>query len=164
VPSHCFRSSAHLFAAVSPRTMMQLSAQQKHDILVHCEHRQQGETEVDVAAQHGASVSRETIWRWRRRWDRTPQSLEHAPTSGRPRILTPSQVSRHVRAPILAANRRHEAVSYAKLLPSVRQKTRTKIALRTLQQLGKEQLQIKSRTTRKRTRDERQYTHTCARE
>jgi hypothetical protein len=143
--------------------MKQLTAQQKHDILIHCEHRQQGESEVDIAALHGATVTRETIWKWRQRWNHTPHSLEHKGGAGRPRILTREEVSRHVRAPILAANRSHTAVSSTKILPLVRQKTRKKIALRTLQQVGKEQLQAKSRTTRKRTKEEGQCTHTTNR-
>ncbi len=139
--------------------MKQLTAQQKHDILIHCESRRADQTECDVAALHGATVDRKTIWRWRARWDRTPHSLErHAGTGATP-ILTPAEVSRHVRAPILAANRAHRAVSYTKLLPEVRRKTGKAIALRTLQQIGKQQLNAAARHTRKRTADERECTH-----
>ncbi len=140
--------------------MKQLTAQQKHDILIHCESRRADQTECDVAALHGGTVDRATIWRWRSRWDRTPHSLEHAPTPGRPRTLTSAEISRHVRAPILAANRAHRAVSYTKLLPEVRRKTGKAIALRTLQQTGKEQLNVAAKHTRKRTADERQCIHT----
>jgi hypothetical protein len=72
-----------------------------------------------------------------------------------------SEISRHVRAPILAANRAHKAVSYTTLLPSVGLKTRKQVTLRTLQRAGKEQLAVNSRTTRKRTRDESECTHAC---
>jgi transposase len=140
--------------------MPHLTAQHKHDILIHCESRRADQTEADVAALHGAAVTRETIWRWRRRWNRTPQSLGHASVSGRPRILTPSEVSRHVRAPILAANRAHRAMSYTTLLPEVQRKTGKKIALRTLQRTGKEQLGATFKHRIKRTREERQYTQT----
>lgn len=144
----------------SPPPMKQLTAQQKHDILVHCESRRPGESEVDVARLHGTTISARTIARWRKRWDRTPSSLEHAPVSGRPHILTPSEISRHVRAPILAANRAHRAISYTKLLPEVQRKTGKKIALRTLQQVGHEHLDAKFKHRIKRTREERQCTHT----
>jgi transposase len=140
--------------------MKQLTAQQKHDILVHCESRRADQTECDVAALHGATVDRATIWRWRSRWDQTPQSLERAPTPGRPRTLTPAEVSRHVRAPILAANRAHRAVSYTKLLPEVCRKTGKAVSIQTLRRVGHEQLGVASRHTRKRTADERQCTHT----
>jgi transposase len=153
-------SCHHTYATLSPHSMSQLTAQQKHDILVHCETRRAGESEVEVAAQHGARVSRQTIWRWRQRWDHTPSSLRHAPVPGRPRLLTPAEVSRHVRAPILAANRSHRQVSYTKLLPEVHRKAGKPISIRTLRRIGKEQLGAKAKRTTKRTRQECQYTHT----
>lgn len=137
--------------------MKQLTAQQKHDILVHCDARRPGETEVEIARLHGVSVGRTTIWKWRQRWNRTVQSLERHEGSGGTPILTPSEVSRHVRAPILAANRAHRAISYTTLLPEVKRKTGKKIALRTLQRTGKEQLGAKFKHRIKRTRHERQY-------
>lgn len=142
--------------------MSQLSARQKHDILVHCAAARGSENEVDVARLHGAIVSRETIWRWRQRWNGTPESLERHEGSGTRPILTPSEVSRHIRAPILAANRAHRAVSYTQLLPEVQRKTRKSIALRTLQQIGQEQLGIKSQHTIKRTEQEGESTHTSS--
>lgn len=141
--------------------MKQLTAQQKHDILVHCQTRRAGQTEMAVAALYGASVTARTIWNWRRRWNGTPRSLEHKPGAGRPRMLTPAEVSRHVRAPVLAANRAHRVVSYTTLLPSVREKTGKPVSVQTLRRVGKKQLEIKSKTTRKRTREERQCTHAC---
>jgi len=141
--------------------MKQLTAQQKHDILIHCQLRRMGESEVDIARLHGASVTRETIWRWRQRWDHTPHSLEHKVVSGRPRTLTPAETSRHIRAPILAANRQHRAISYPQLTDDIRSKTHKKISLRTVQRVGSEQLQIKSQHTTKRTREERESTYTC---
>lgn len=135
--------------------MKQLTAQQKHDILIHCESRRADQTECDVAALHGATVDRATIWRWRSRWDRTPHSLERRAGSGATPTLTPAEVSRHVRAPILAANRAHRAVSYTKLLPEVSRKTGKAITLRTLQRTGRQQLQAVAKHTRKRTADER---------
>lgn len=145
---------------VRHNNMKQPTAQQKHDILLHCESRREGESDVDVAARHGVVVSRRTIWNWRSRWDRTPQSLERHEGSGATPILTPAEISRHIRAPILAANRAHRAVSYTKLLPEVRRKTGKAIALRTLQQIGKEQLDAAGAHTRKRTADECECTHT----
>jgi hypothetical protein len=151
----------HALAARSRRTMPQLSAQRKHDILLRCESRRADQSDVDVAGLCGVTASRQTIWRWRSRWNHTPQSLEHAPVLGRPRTLTPSEVSRHVRAPILAANRAHRAISYTKLLPEVRRKTGKPIALRTLQEIGKQQLDAQAKATRKRTRQEGDCTGMC---
>lgn len=143
-----------------PPPMKHLTSQRKHDILIHCESRRADQTECDVAALHGATVDRKTIRRWRSRWDRTPSSLErHAGTGATP-ILTPAEVSRHVRAPILAANRAHRAVSYTKLLPEVVRKTGKAVSIQTLRRVGHAQLQVASKHTRKRTSDERQSAHT----
>jgi hypothetical protein len=143
--------------------MKQLTAQWKHDILVHCDARRPDQTEQDVAALHGVTVGRTTLWEWRQRWDGTPQSLERRAGSGATPILTPAEVSRHVRAPILAANRAHRAVSYTKLLPEVRRKTGKSISVRTLRRIGEQQLGATMKLTRKRTADERQYTRACER-
>jgi transposase len=145
--------------------MPQLTAQCKHDILIHCQSRRTGESEVDVAAAHGVTIDRNTITRWRNRWNGTPQSLERKPVSGRPRILTRVEVSRHLRAPILTANRSHTAISYTKIYESVKQKTRKKLSLRTLQRTGKEQLDIECKATVKRTQEEGQCSatvHECS--
>jgi hypothetical protein len=159
------KSCCHLtFTPRSRRTMPHLTAQQKHDILLHCDSRRSDQTEQDVAALHGVTIGRTTLWEWRQRWKGTPQSLDREPVSGRPRILTPLEVSRHVRAPILAANRAHRAISYTKLLPEVHRKTGKKIALRTLQRTGKEQLGVKFKHRIKRTREECPYTHTYGEE
>jgi hypothetical protein len=135
--------------------MKRPTAQQKHDILIHCESRRAHETEVDVAAAHGVTTTRETIWIWRLRWNRTPPSLERKKGSGKAPLLTPAEVSRHIRAPILAANRAHRVVTYPTLLPEVQRKTGKNLALRTLQDYGKQRLQARVKHTRKRTADER---------
>ena len=148
------------YFAPTSRRMIHPTAQRKHDILIHCQSRRTNETEEDVAAAHGVMASRKTIFNWRRRWNGTPQSLERKVGSGKASILTPAEVSRHVRAPILAANRSHRAASYTKIYDLVKQKTRKNLSLRTLQRIGKEQLHIKSKATVKRTKEEGQYNAT----
>ena len=134
--------------------MSQLTARQKHDILVHCASRHDGESEVEIARLHGASVTRQTIYNWRCHWNGTPESLEHAQVTGRPRILTPAEISRHIHAPILAANRAHRSISYPQLRDRVEEKTSKSISLRTVQQIGKEQLGARYQHTVKRTEEE----------
>lgn len=145
------------FLALTQRRMKHPTSQQKHDILIHCESRRTNETEVNVAASHGVITTRKTIWKWRLQWNRTPQSLERKDGSGRVPLLTPTEISRHIRAPLLAANRSHRAINYTTLLPEVQRKTGKKIALRTLQDYGKQRLQAQFKHTRKRTADEGQY-------
>lgn len=152
-------SSTHFGTSCTTTNMPQPTAQQKHDILVHCQSRRASDSEVDVAAQHGVTVTRQTLYNWRRQWNGTRESLEHKKGAGRPPLLTPSEVSRHIRAPILAANRAQRAIHYPDVLQQIQTKTGKKIALRTLQHYGKEKCQAKERTTHKRTRAECECRH-----
>ena len=142
--------------------MPHLTAQQKHDILVHIRHTQGVQRPEDVAALHGVRVGRTTIWDWQQRWDGTARSLQRKAVKGRPRVLSRTQVSRHVRAPILAANRAHRSVRYTKLLSSVRQKTGTEVSIQTLRRYGKEEARGHMKRGMKRSAEESECTRTCA--
>jgi hypothetical protein len=100
---------------------------------------------------------------WLQRWDGSDASLERKRGSGRARVLSTAEVSRHVRAPILAANRAHRAIHYTELLPVVRQKTGTAVSLRSLQRYGKEELGGRDKRSKKRTADESECNSTCER-
>ena len=136
--------------------MPHLSAEVKHSILL--EYIPHSTTHsfaaLSLARRHDVAGGGEVVRRWHQRWNRTPQSLERREGSGATPILTPSEISRHIRAPILAANRSQRAIHYPDVWKQVQTKTGKKIALRTLQQYGKEKCQIKERTTHKRTRAE----------
>jgi len=142
--------------------MKQLTAQQKHSILTHYSSRRAGDTLASILSQHGAAVGRSTFYSWMEKWDGTPQSLEHKPMSGRPRVLSSQQVTRHVRPRILAPNRRAAPVHYSSLLPAVQAATDTQISARTLRRYGMEELGAKQKRGKKRTADECECTHTCA--
>jgi hypothetical protein len=101
------------------------------------------------------------VQRWHSRWNRTPASLKRKAGSGKASILSRADISRHIRAPILAANRAHRAVSYTKLLPAVQQKTGKQISIQTLRRYGKEECGAKQKHTKKRTADESECMHTC---
>lgn len=134
--------------------MKHITAQQKHDILVHVRDRRGSEQPEQIAARHGVAAGRSTVYSWLQQWDGTPRSLERKAGSGKPRTLSAQQVSQHVREPLLAANRKHRAVHYPQLLPSVRAATGTELSLRTLQRYGREQLGARQRKGKKRTADE----------
>jgi hypothetical protein len=140
--------------------MKQLTAQQKHSILTHIQARREGERPEDIAALHGVSVGRSTLYTWQQHWDGTPQSLEHKAGAGRPRVLSTAQVTRHVRPRVLAANRRGEAVHYSSLLPTVQRVTGTELSLRSLRRYGKEDLHGRQKRGKKRTANESECTHT----
>jgi transposase len=134
--------------------MTQLSADAKYHILLEYRPRSPTHSFAALAARHNVKGGKQTLYRWHRQWDGTARSLQRKEVSGRPRILSRAQVSRHVRAPILAANRAHRTVHYTNLLPSVLRRTGKQLTLRTLQRYGKEELGARQKHTRKRTTDE----------
>jgi transposase len=131
--------------------MPHLTAAAKHHILLEYSPHSRTHSLAALAARHEVAGGTGTLSRWLARWDGTQRSLQEGKRPGRPRTLSSAQVSRHVRAPILAANRAHRAVSYTQLLPSVKAKTGKEPSLRTLQRHGKEELGAKQKHTKKRT-------------
>lgn len=134
--------------------MPHLSAEAKHHILLDYSPHDTTRSFVALAARHAVAGGARTVQRWHERWDGTPASLEEKQRTGRPRVLSRAEVSRHVRAPILAANRAHRAIHYSELLPTVRLKTGTEVSLRSLQRYGKEELGGQDKQSKKRTAEE----------
>ena len=143
--------------------MPHLSAEAKHHILLEYAPHDTTRSLAALAARHAVRGGADVVRRWLRRWDGTPASLQEQRRSGRPRVLSSAQVSQHVRAPILAANRAHRAIHYTDLLPSVRQKTGKELSLRSLQRYGKEELGAKQRRGKKRTSEECECAAACER-
>jgi hypothetical protein len=135
-------------------TMAQLSSQTKHHILLEYRPHSPTHSFSALAATHGVAGGKRTIMRWHKQWNGTAQSLEHRKGAGRPRVLSRVQVTRHVRTPILAANRSHRPIHYTSLLPKAQQKTHKQISIRTLRRYGQQQLHVKQKHTTKRTADE----------
>lgn len=136
--------------------MSQLSAETKHHILLEYRPRSPTRSFAALAARHGIAGGERSVRRWHTQWDGSAASLEHKAGAGRPRALSAPQVSRHIRAPILAANRAHRAIHYSSLLPAVNAKTGADISLRTLQRYGQRELEAKDQKTIKRTSNEGQ--------
>ena len=104
-------------------SMPHLSAEAKHPILLEYTPRSPTHSLAALARRHAIQGGDRALRNWLHRWDGTAASLAEGKSSGRPRVLSRAQVSRHVRAPILAANRAHRAISYTDLLPEVQRKT-----------------------------------------
>jgi len=138
--------------------MREFTPQQKHSILSHYCAGVRGAGFDALARRFAVKGGGSLIRSWYAAWDGTPASLQQKGGAGRPRILSRAEVSRHVRAPLLAANRAHRAIHYTTLLPALRAKTRKQISLRSLQRYGKEELGAKSKRSKKRTVDESEYT------
>jgi hypothetical protein len=139
--------------------MSHLSADAKHHILLEYTPGVRGHGFKALAARHEIKGGAALLSAWHRRWDRTPQSLEEQPRSGRPRTLSSAQVRRHIAAPIRNANRAAQAVSYPALLPQVQAATHTDVSLRTLKRYGKEELHATAKHGKKRTAEESQSLH-----
>lgn len=151
-PCRCSRDSMPTF-----------TPQLKHHILLQHRSNPQQCSFAELARRYAVKGGRELVRQWHQRWDGTPQSLERKGGSGRARALSAAQVSRHVRAPILAANRAHRAIHYTELLPAVRQKTGTEVSLRSLQRYGKEELGARDKHSKKRTAEESECNSTAER-
>jgi hypothetical protein len=143
--------------------MPHLSAQTKHHILLEYAPHDTSRSFAALAARHAVAGSSGTVARWHQRWNGTPSSLEEKARTGRPRALSKAEVSRHVRAPILAANRAHRAIHYTELLPRVQAATGKQPSLRSLQRYGKEELGGRDKQSKKRTADESECNNTCER-
>lgn len=131
--------------------MPHLNSQAKHHILLEYTPHDATRSFAALAARHAVKGGADVVRRWHRSWNGSADSLERKAGSGKTRMLSRAQVSRHVRAPVLAANRAHRAIHYTDLLPEVRQRTGTDVALRTLQRYGKEELGAKQKRSKKRT-------------
>lgn len=134
--------------------MTLLSAETKHHILLEYDPRDHTHSFRALAARHNIKGGAEVVRRWHARWNRTVSSLKRLPGAGRKRTFTPMEVSRHIRAPVLAANRAHRAISYTQLYPRVSARTGKKFSIQTLRRYGRKTLKIKSKTTIPRTVDE----------
>ena len=139
--------------------MQHLSAEAKHHILLEYHARSPTRSFAALAARHAVSGGARTVQRWHSRWNGTSRSLERKEGSGKERALSRAQISRHVRAPILAANRAHRPVHYPQLLDSVRERTGTQVSLRTLRRYGQE-MGATMKRGKKRTAEESECTHT----
>lgn len=144
--------------------MPHLSAETKHHILLAYSPHDTAHGFAALARRHGIKGGHETVRQWHLRWDGTVNSLKERKKTGRPGILSRAEVSRHVRAPILAANRSHRAIHYTSLLPSVQAKTGKHISIQTLRRIGKQELGAKQKRSKKRTADESESTEAHERE
>jgi hypothetical protein len=141
--------------------MSHLSAETKHHILLEYRAHSSEHNFAALAARHAIAGGERTVRRWHEGWNGSPASLEELPRAGRPRMLTPAQVSRHVRAPILAANRAHRAIHYTDVLPKIHAATGQQLSLRTLQRYGHDELGARDKHSKKRTAQEGECVHAC---
>jgi transposase len=131
-----------------------LTPNEKHNILTLYYNKQHKHTFDSLAKQFNIKGGRRTIINWHKKWNGTVESLERKQGSGRPKVLSSTQVKNYIQIPIRNKNRSHQPVHYTQLLPSVQKKTNTNVSLRSIQRYGKEELGAKQKRTKKRTADE----------
>jgi hypothetical protein len=134
--------------------MPHLSAEAKHHILLEYSPHDTTRSFAALARRHAVKGGARLLRLWHRKWNGTPSSLQERPRSGRPRVLSKSQVARHIATPIRAANRAHRAIHYPDLLARVRAATGKNLSLRAVQRYGEEELGARQRRGIKRTADE----------
>lgn len=134
--------------------MPHFSAERKHEILLEYSPRSATHDFAALTQRHSVGGGARVVRRWHERWNGSAASLQRRPGTGSAPILSRAEVTRHVRAPIIAANRAHRAVHYTDLLAKVKRKTRKQLSLRTLRRYGQQQLRAKDKHTTKRTAQE----------
>jgi transposase len=135
-------------------TMKQFAAEQKHAILLEYSPRDRSRSFSQLARRHSVAGGERTVRRWFARWNRTVASLQHKAVKGRPRVLTQTEVQRHIAVPIRRLNRSFRPARYRDIAQQLRQKTGKQISDRTVRRYGKEQLGIKKGRGKKRTTEE----------
>ena len=134
--------------------MPQLTPNEKHNILTIYSSNKDKHTFKSLAHQYNIKGGKDVIYRWYRQWDGTPQSLERKKGSGRPTLLTSKQVNDYIRMPIRNKNRSSKPIHYPQLLSTIREKTDINVSLSTIQKIGKNELGVKQKRTKKRTAQE----------
>jgi hypothetical protein len=145
-------------------SMAHLDANTKHHILLEYSPHGRDRSFAALALRHQIAGGARTVQRWYSRWDGKPQSLQEGERSGRPRVLSKREVTRHVTAPIRIrnSNRAARPVRYPKLLPQVQAATGKELSLRTLQRYGHEEAGGRQTRGKKRTAQESEPTQTCS--
>jgi hypothetical protein len=144
-------------------SMKQFTAEQKHEILLEYTPHSHSHSFPALALRHAVSGGGDRVRKWHNRWNRTVTSLQHKSGGGRPRVLSRTQVTRHITAPIRNSNRAGRVVRYSKLLPRVREATGTDVSLRTLSRYGREEAGGRETRGKKRTSEECEIIKTLGR-
>lgn len=139
--------------------MPHLTPFEKHIILKSYTNHPTHATLSSIARDFCISGGASTIKKWLNQWNGTVQSLQRKSGSGRPKLLTSTQVKDYITQPIRNKNRSYKTVHYTELQSSIQHKTGKEVSLRSIQRYGKQELAIKHKQTKKRTADERNHIH-----
>jgi hypothetical protein len=119
----------------------------KQRVLEHYQPHVRGSGFQALADRYDIAGGRRVVRSWYGRWDGTPQSLERREGSGRPTILSPTQIHRHIGIPIKRSNAQHHAIHYNELYASINAKTGKEVSPSTVRRYGYEREGIRRRTS-----------------
>lgn len=135
----------------------------KHFILSQYRSNTRGSGFDALAQKYSVAGGGKTIQRWYEQWNGTADSLRRKPGAGRPHLLSEDEVHQHITTPIRKNNRRAKPVQYRDILAPLREETGKRVSLRTVQRYGKENADIKSKTSTTKTEWEcKSRTHTTS--
>jgi transposase len=139
--------------------MQRFTPDLKHHILTQYQPYSREHGFTALAQLYGITGGKQTVQKWHRQWNGTAASLQRKPGSGRPRLLSKTQINNCILTPIRNRRRAHKAAHYTELLPSVQHKTGRSISIRTLRRYGKQAAGLKHKHSKKRTLEESKPTH-----
>jgi hypothetical protein len=134
--------------------MPHLTSLQKHNILRSYTASTPKITFESLAQQHNIKGGGRVIQRWYSRWNGKPQSLQRQKGSGRPSILSTQDINNYIKTPIRNKNRSFTPIHYPELKSTIIEKTGKPISIQTVRRIGKTQLGVKQKRTKKRTIEE----------
>ena len=92
--------------------MKHFTPEQKHEILLEYSAYSPTHSFSALAARHAVAGGGRTIQNWFRQWNHAAASLQRKTGSGKSPTLTPTEVQRHIAAPIRRSNRTAQQVTY----------------------------------------------------
>jgi transposase len=131
-----------------------LSAAAKHLILTAHSTRQPTPSFRSLAYEFSIAGGHQTIANWYNQWNGTIESLKEGKKSGRPRILSKSEVTRHIQQPVKRKNHAHQPIHYTELLPRIIANSGKKPSIQTIRRYGRQEAGIKQKRTHAVTVDE----------
>src|ERR1700686_1380176 len=115
--------------------MKQFTPEQKHEILLEYQPRAHSHNFAALSARHAIAGGGRVVQQWFARWNRTAASLQHKAASGRPRILSRTEVQHHIADPIRRLNRGARRVSYSTVADAVREETGKSVSNATIRRI-----------------------------
>jgi hypothetical protein len=130
----------------------------KHSILTLYSPHVKGSGFKSLARRFGIQGGGALVKYWYDHWDGTHASLERKPVHGRPAILHPVEIAKHITGRIRKSNRIPRPIHYRELADTIKKATGKTPSLQTIRRYGRVKAGITLRRTSKRTAHECKFT------